>query len=31
VNYTELIPLLVSKINAMQIEIDELKNQNNNI
>jgi hypothetical protein len=27
VNYTELIPLLVSKINAMQREIDELKKQ----
>jgi hypothetical protein len=31
VNYIELIPLLVSKINAMQKEIDDLKKQNNNI
>lgn len=31
VNYIEIIPLLVSKINAMQKEIDELKKQNNNI
>jgi hypothetical protein len=28
INYLELIPLLVLKINAMQKEIDELKEKN---